>query len=108
MKKEKAAEYEQSIRAKHPEARAHVVNVDGDGNERHLWLKEPHRMALGVFLAKKSEDFVSACEVLFDSCAIPGVSDVDYFRNNNEVFYGIMGDLVRLVPLKKSSLTIFY
>src|ERR1041384_192827 len=89
------AALEQEYKAKY-RAVKHIINVDDAGTEHHLWLRDPSRMAVGVYLAKVDENVTDACEVLFYDCAITqdNISDVAYF-NQEKVFLGILGELQR-------------
>lgn len=79
-----------------------IGNIDEHGQEHVLWLREPSRLAVGIFMATVPEDVVAACEYIFNDACIQEVSDVAYFQQN-AVFYGILRDLQRLVSVKKSS-----
>ena len=93
-------ERDQEIKIKYKAVKK-IVSEDG---QHLMYLRQPSRMAVGYFMAKYGENRVEAVEyVLNDSC-IQEVSDYAYFIQD-EVFYGIMSELISLISLKKSSFT---
>lgn len=82
-----------------------IVSIDDEGNEHVAWFKKPSRIAVGYALAKSEENLVDACEAIFNSAIIQEVSDVPYFQQD-EVFYGLIAPLQRMVNVKKNISTI--
>jgi hypothetical protein len=79
-----------------------VVSIDAAGGEHVLWLKKPSRLVVGIFMATASENTVQACEYVFNDTVIVDISDVAYFQQD-DVFYGILSTLQRLIRVKKST-----
>lgn len=97
-------EKDAEIRAKYKYIRK-VKNTDDAGTERVAYFREPNRLIVGIAMAKIEENVTLACEYIFDDAVIKEVSDWEYFRENNSVFYGIIPVLQRLAEVKKSTVT---
>jgi hypothetical protein len=82
-----------------------VKNVDDNGIEHVAYFKSPNRLILGIALAEIEKNVTLACEYIFDDAIIKEISDVSYFRDNDNVFLGIIGMLQGLVQVKKSTIT---
>ena len=84
---------------------AMVENTDEKGNPIVCYFKSPSRIVLGVAMAEIDRNTLLACEYIFDDACIREISDVEAFRNNDELFLGITGVLQSLVRVKKSLYT---
>lgn len=78
-------------------------NTDADGVERVAYFRTPNRMVIGIAMAEIERNVLNACEYIFDDAVIREISDVDYFRNNTDVFVGLNVMLQSLIRVKKSS-----
>lgn len=80
-------------------------NTNEKGDAIVCYFKEPSRLVLGVALAEIDRNTVMACEYIFDDCCIREISDYDTFRNDKNIFLGLLGLLQSLVVVKKSTFT---
>lgn len=78
-----------------------VLKIQSEDGEHKLYLKKPSRMAVGYFMSKYGENRVEAVEYILNDACIQEVSDYNYFIQD-DVFYGIMAEIISLVSLKKS------
>lgn len=79
-----------------------VVCIDDQGQEHVLYLKQPSRMIVGLFLAKIDQNVTEACEYVFYDAVVKEISDVEYFMQD-AAFYGIISKLQQLIQVKKST-----
>lgn len=70
-----------------------------------VYFKKPSRLVLGVAMAEIDRNVTQACEYIFDDCVIKEISDWEAFRNDDELFIGLIPKLQSLASVKKSTYT---
>lgn len=95
---------DEEIRAKYNFIRK-AESIDDQGKKHVAYFKAPNRLIVGIAMSTIDSNTLLACEYIFDDAVIKEVSDVAYFRDNDDVFIGLVAMLQALIRVKKSTFT---